>query len=107
MDDNQNLPPEWDAEFAENLIGAFVLIGVRRIKSTGETEMTQFAGTVVSAAESDTIHVQLRDGSDWSMPPALHWFEPAAPGVYRLRSTGKEIENPDYLVQIAVEEPSN
>ncbi|HZK81678.1 MAG TPA: hypothetical protein VFC46_11435 [Humisphaera sp.] len=47
---------------------------------------------------SGVIVIDLEDSNDpCVLPPDLRSLKPARPGIYRLRSTGQEIENPDYL----------
>ncbi|MBN7463153.1 hypothetical protein I3U64_23750, partial [Mycobacteroides abscessus subsp. abscessus] len=39
----------------------------------------------------------------FTLPPAPESFSPAAPGEYRLRSTGEVITDPDYLATWTVD----
>jgi hypothetical protein len=41
------------------------------------------------------IKVTLADGDDLTLPPNPDAFRDAMPGIYRLRSTGEEIVDPD------------
>ena len=43
------------------------------------------------------ITMRFPDESVYRLPPELRGIQPAPPGVYRLRSTGEELENPDFL----------
>jgi len=36
-------------------------------------------------------------GEEYSLPPETRAFQPAEPGVYKLHSTGEEVEDPDLL----------
>ena len=79
----------------DELIGKTVLIGITRLGPAGEViEQRQLVGTFESM--DMVIHIALKNGEDFVLPPDLTAFQRAQPGTYRLRSTGEEIENPDY-----------
>lgn len=89
--------PEWDEEFGAALIGALVLVGITRV-GPDETTQEQFFGTV-DKADAHGIELSLggsRTGDRYRLPPDPRAFFPAAPGSYRIRSTGETLENPDY-----------
>jgi len=82
----------------EDLIGKRVLVGLTFVSADDEVlEQEQFVGTVVSADAEDGVELQLDDGSRRTLPPDLDAFEEAAPGDYRLRSTGEVVTDPDFL----------
>ena len=102
--------PNWDDDFAQNLIGATVLVGLRIIGADSSEEMEQFYGVVTVAVEDHGITLELsgsRGGETWLMPPDLRAFEPASPGEYRLRSTQEVVINPDYISQWTMDKPNN
>lgn len=79
------------------LLQKTILIGITYYTEADEfIEQKQFWGTVTEATE-EQILVRLSTGELFSLPPDLSSTEPAPPGEYRLRSTGKIVVNPDYL----------
>lgn len=98
----------WDAAAASALIGKTVLIGITtRDDADNVIGQTQYFGVVESVSERDGIVVKL-DGADRDrlvLPPTPFLFTPAKPGVYRLRSNGREIRNPDFIAVWTVHEP--
>ncbi|MGD9844165.1 MAG: hypothetical protein AB7U47_02120 [Variibacter sp.] len=95
--------PYWDSEYAEVLVGQYVLLGITYLASDGETVTSQLQchGRVAKADESGIAI--LCEGETWrgtiaNLPPDLRPIRPASPGEYRLRSTGEVVENPDLLV---------
>jgi hypothetical protein len=83
-------------------IGKRILVGITFLDSAGNvTEQTQHVGEVVGVEENFII-VRWDDGEETTLPPEV---VDAAPGVYRLRSTGEEVENPDLLARWTVSPP--
>lgn len=88
-----------------NLIGKTALIGISKLNHRDEVlQQQQYVGVITSIG--DLIHVRLSTGVDFTLPPDLSAFQPAPPGVYRLRSTGEEVENPDFTVSWTVRFPA-
>jgi hypothetical protein len=82
----------------EDLIGKRVLVGITFVSADDEVlDQQQFAGTVASADPEDGVELRLDDGSSRRLPPDLDAFEAAAPGDYRLRSTGEVVTDPDFV----------
>jgi hypothetical protein len=97
----------WDEAFAEDLVGAVVLVGLTRRTFFG-LKQEQFHGVVLAASASDGITLRLegkRKGETYQLPPDLRALHPASPGEYRLRSTGEVISNPDYVTSWTVDPP--
>ena len=92
--------PDWDQDFADELIGAIVVVGVAEIEDDGTViDQSQIWGMVETADPDVGIEVELHGehaGQSWICPPDLEAFEPAKPGVYTLDSTGEQIVDPDY-----------
>jgi hypothetical protein len=92
---------EWDESLAQSLIGKTVLIGITVVEHDGTlVEQFQLFGTITHVDQKNGIAVWLKGTNppDWHiLPPAPFCVVPAERGVYRLRSTGEEIENPDYV----------
>ena len=80
-----------------DLIGKTILIGLTYYTANDEfIEQKQYWGRVVESNEN-RILVKLNDGEIFVLPPDLSSTQVAAPGEYRLRSTGEIVVNPDYL----------
>lgn len=94
--------PGWDDEVALDLMDCIVLVGITRLTHDEKfIRQEQFYGRVVAANQSDGICLKLlgaRDGEHYWMPPTTERYEPAKPGVYKLRSTDEEVRDPDYLI---------
>jgi hypothetical protein len=88
----------------EALLGKTILVGITRLNHKEELiEQQQFVGTFMSMQK--TICLRLRSGEDFTLPPDLSAFRKANPGIYRLRATGEEIENPDFTAVWTVRAP--
>lgn len=109
MSDNQDKPEEpplLDEVVAQQVIGKSVLVGITYVNSHDELiEQRQLHGVIESVTSEDGIAIRLGDGKVFRLPPDLRGIEPAAPGIYRLRSTGEEVENPDYVWTWTVTSP--
>jgi hypothetical protein len=91
---------EYHEEEARALVGKLVVVGVTHRTASGvTTARRQFAGVVEHVSRRGIALRLTTSGPDdptmW-LPPAPRCFEPAAPGTYRLRSTGETIEDPDF-----------
>jgi hypothetical protein len=86
----------------EEIIGKKVLIGITQFNDKKEiVGQSQFSGNVTSMDE--VIHICLDStGKDYTLPPDLNSFLRAKPGIYRLRSTGATVENPDFTASWSV-----
>jgi hypothetical protein len=83
-------------------IGKRILVGVTYLDADGNvTEQTQHVGEVIAVDES-CITVRWADGEETTLPPEV---QDAAPGVYRLRSSGEEVVNPDLLARWTIHPP--
>ena len=89
---------------AAELIGKHVLVGITRLDHTEKLiSQEQFHGDVTAI---DTgIHIRLSSGLDFTLPPDLGSFFPAAPGEYRLRSTGEVVIDPDFTASWTITAP--
>lgn len=87
MDNNQ----------AEELVGKYVLLCYSLVDTSGGL-LAQFQEAAFCHGITSVIHMRLEDSFDEIyLPPDLSAFKKADPGVYRLRSTGREIVDPDYI----------
>lgn len=99
--------PSVDETKASRYIGKVVLIGVTYETNKGEvTGRQQWAGIIKTYSNEEGIQVDLFDSEDFcALPPWPDAISPARPGVYRLKSTGREIVDPDYLATWTCSEP--
>jgi hypothetical protein len=75
-------------------IGKTILVGVKNYDAAGNlTSQSQHVGEVIAVAE-DRITIRWAGGEITSLPPQV---SDAPQGVYRLRSSGEEVVNPDLL----------
>lgn len=93
--------PAWDAELARPLLGKTVLIGLTyRTRDGSVDRQEQLYGTVRSIDAQAGIEVELagtRLGDKYWLPPQTSNFHRASPGTYRLKATGEDVVNPDYV----------
>ena len=104
--------PAWDEGRARSLIGKIVLLGLTFATADGEViEQVQRHGVIEQAHPDEGIGVrlvgpgQVWDGEVYVLPPDLRRFSEAAPGSYRLRSTGETIVDPDFTSTWEIRSP--
>jgi hypothetical protein len=98
---------EFDAERAASLVGKSVLVGLTYADAEGNTvNQVQLFGHVTSFDETIAT-LKLDSGEDFTLPPAVEAFEDAAPGEYRLLSTGEVIVDPDLISTWTISAPSD
>ena len=99
--DQVSTNPGWDQDFADDLIGAIVLVGITD-SGQGEEAVEQLEmWGMVEVADPDTgIEIELHGelaGETFVCPPDLEAFWPAEPGIYTLDSTGEKVADPDFM----------
>lgn len=104
-EEDESGPPRLDAEACARILGKHVLIGLTYVKYSGETIANKQLHGIVEGISSQGITVRMADGSTYLLPPDLRGIHEAPPGVYRLRSTGEEVENPDLLATWTITRP--
>jgi hypothetical protein len=57
----------------------------------------QHSGVIARISNMEGIVVQSEDNSEFALPPDLNALQPAPPGEYREHSSGRVIENPDFI----------
>ena len=60
---------------------------------------------MITRIDETGIFIEQANGETFSLPPDLESLQPAKPGVYRLRSTGEAVENPDFVSTWTVRAP--
>lgn len=93
--------PVFDQTLAESLVGKYMLIGISYYDVDGnETDRKQIHGIVEAADRDSGVTIRLKgkkEGQLWKMPADLRSLRSAAPGTYRLYSTGEKVHNPDLI----------
>jgi hypothetical protein len=97
----------------EELTGKTILLGLTFADSEGNVfDRVQRHGVIESADPDDGVAVRLIapgqtwDGELYRLPPNLSNVSEAAPGAYRLRSTGETIVDPDFTSSWEIRSPS-
>jgi hypothetical protein len=89
-----------------SLVGKYVLVGITRIEATGALiEKVECHGRITSVDGDEGIKVALSDGEVLTLPPSPDAFRDAKPGIYRLRSSGEEVVDPDLTTVWTIREP--
>ena len=103
----------WDDDQARELVGKTVLLGLTFATSDGDVvEQVQRHGVVEQVDRDEGIGVRLvGPGRPWDhelyrLPPDLRPFSKAAPGAYRLRSTGETVVDPDFTSTWEIRSPA-
>lgn len=96
---------QFNKKAAVALIGKSVIVGKTYQKSDGAvTERKQWFGVIVQIHPTDGIAIRLNNSEEimWLPPDMRNWLK-AKPGIYKLTSTGVEIEDPDFLTSYIVD----
>jgi len=89
-----------------SLVGKTVLIGITRLDHDDELiEKTEKFGRIASVDPHEGIKVDVGEPELFTLPPNPEHFNDARPGVYRLRSTGETVEDPDLTTIWTIKEP--
>jgi hypothetical protein len=87
-----------DEEFAAELLGTHVLVGVTHVDHGGKVvSHEQFHGTVLRASAGEGVVIVDAAGEEHWLPLDREAFRLADPGTYRLRSTGEVVVDPEWL----------
>lgn len=91
--------PQLDESKAAEYIGKTILIGVTYLDhEKNPIGQQQWFGTILTFSNKEGIKIKLEDSDKpCGLPPDPRGIRKAKPGIYRLRSSRKEIVNPDYL----------
>jgi hypothetical protein len=108
--DASDEPPPWDQEEADWLIDKYVLVGFTWLEPDNKTVTAQgqYHGRIVAADKQHGFKVECEGvwaGRTMGLPPDLRAFRPAAPGEYKLRSTGEVVTDPDVLATWTITAP--
>lgn len=94
---------DFSDEDVRNVIGKRVLVGVTyRTMDDEVASIEQFHGIVGRVSRSEGLLLRLPAGGERIIPPDLSRLEPAAPGEYRLKTTGEVVLDPDFTAMWTV-----
>jgi hypothetical protein len=94
---DENAMPIPHAGKAEFMIGKSLVVGITVLSHDGGlVEHRQSHGQIRQVRRDGVIIELARDGESQTLPPDLRGFDEAAPGEYRLRSTGEVVRDPDF-----------
>jgi hypothetical protein len=86
-------------------LGKHLLVGITVLDHEGKlVEQYQVHG-IIDRIEEEGITIKQASGEEFGLPPDLSNVEVAAPGTYKLRSTGEELVDPDFVSSWTVYEP--
>lgn len=99
---------DWDPEFAEDLIGRTLLVGLTYLEHDGSLQdRRQVFGTVESCDPKKGIALREADTDEmFVIAPVLEAIDFGEPGIYRMADRDEEIEDPDFVALITVTRPA-
>ena len=91
--------PRLDESRAAAYIGKTVLIGITYLDHEQKLiEQRQWVGRIITFSNTKGIQIKVEDSDvPLALPPDPRGIHKARPGVYKLRSTGQEVINPEYV----------
>jgi hypothetical protein len=97
-DGDRTLEPYWSEEAAAEKVNALCMIGITEMRGEEVIARHQMFGTIRNVTRDGVLFDLLgsRKGQTWMGPADDQAFVPAQEGIYRLRDTGEEVEDPDY-----------
>ncbi len=95
-----------DSVDVSTVVGKYLVIGLTYVDHQGEvTHQAQLHGRV-DRVEKHCLIIKGPSGEEFSMPADIRAIEPATPGLYRFRSTGECVEDPDFMMTWTIHQPS-
>jgi hypothetical protein len=89
----------FNEEFGRAIIGHTVVVGFNHADEDGELiRKTQDFGLISEVSEAFGIVIIRPDGSSFTVPPDFSSMKVAEPGIYTMRSSKVEVENPSYTM---------
>jgi hypothetical protein len=83
------------------LVGKLTLVELQHVDARGKQLLLEHAfGRIESVDQKNGIFIDcmgIRTGTKLALPGELSPFVAARPGLYKLETTGEEIEDPDYF----------
>ena len=97
-----------DEEFAAELIGTHLLVGITHVGHAGKVlSQEQFHGEVIRATIAEGVVFVDSAGKEHWVPLDREAFRPADPGTYKLRSTGEVVVDPEWVSTWTVYPPDD
>jgi hypothetical protein len=95
---------EWDQDFAGELLGQTLLVGITFVDPEGKlVRRQQVFGTVTAVEEGSGVTiVQKHNGEPFVIAPILSAIEYAVPGIYQLSDADFAVDDPDYTALFTV-----
>ena len=95
---------KYTEEELQALVGKHLLVGVAYCSSTGAVvSREQFHGTILRVNFKEGIIInQHGTNIERTVPLDFTEFEAARPGKYHLKSTNEVVEDPDYTIQVNI-----
>lgn len=84
-------------EYNSKYIGKYILIGLTYLNHSKEVDYMVEVHGVITEITNNIIYIKTKEETPFTIPFDLRAIRLANPGTYKLRSTGEEIKNPDYL----------
>jgi hypothetical protein len=90
--------PDDAMDLAEVILGSHVLVGLTYRNADGTVDHQEQLHGFTTRVDASGVVIQLWGSEEtYTLPPDLRNYEPAAPGEYRLRSTGEVVVDPDFI----------
>ena len=89
---NEDIPPD-------QVIGKLVLVGISFYTSTGTFVEQYQTNGIAEKVSGDLLYLRRSNGASFAVPYDPNHIKRAVPGIYREKTTGAEIVNPDFLSQ--------
>jgi hypothetical protein len=89
--------------------GKDVLVGLTYLNGDGSlNRRAQLHGTIEVVSNARGIGIRLSRRRDlFTLPPDLRSIQPASPGIYRLKETGKRVEDPTFVCTWTIKSPQD
>ena len=96
----------WDQEFANDLVGCSILIGLTHASHDGEIlRKEQIFGIVESVDIGAGINICQTNGEIYTIAPVLDAIEAGGKECYQLTDADEFVENPDFVAWITAFAP--
>lgn len=97
---------DWDSDFANDLVGCTLLIGLTFVDHENRLlRRQQLFGTVSSVDRLSGIVIRQGNGEEFVLAPVLDAIEAASPGIYQLADEDASVEDPDFTALLTVRSP--
>lgn len=98
---------ELDPEAVAFFLNKRVLVGLTYLNAAYEVVSQKQVYGVIVKIDLEGIKISHpENGGEFILPCDFDAFKAAAPGEYRLRSTGEVVTDPDFLVQYEIFKPA-